>query len=424
MDEPYGFKDSTVGKGKRWICVTALLAILASSCSKQAGTDSTAEAHAAALQAKIFTIDTHIDTPTASLRRPGWNIAERHDEKTDFSQCDFPRMKEGGLKAAFFAVYLSQTPNGLNPEGRAAVRDKTLGIFLNTRETLARHSDDCSLALTPEDGPAIMATGRRAIYLSIENGYAIGQDLTLIKTYYQLGARIFGFTHFANNDLGDSSTDPKGPTWHGLSPLGQQAVAECNRIGLVVDSSHASDEVLDQLLTLSKTPVILSHSGCKAVYNHPRNVDDAMLRRLAAQGGVIQMNTLSSYLIYTPPNPALNAERAKLLARVSGPHTDAQEAAVMVEFRKLREKFPEKRGTIDDFLKHLFHAVEVAGPDHVGIGSDMDGGGGLIGLEDVSDYGKITLAMVKQGYSDEDIAKIWGGNTLRLLKAAQDFAMQ
>ena len=381
------------------------------------------EARAAELQAKLFTIDTHVDTPTASLRRPGWDIGQRHDAATDFSQCDFPRMREGGLKSAFFAVYLSQTPNGLTPAGRAAARDKALGIFVRVREAVASHSGESALAFTSTDGPSIAATGKRAIYLSIENGYAIGEDITLLATYYKLGARIFGITHFSNNDLGDSATDPVGPHWHGLSPLGKQAVAECNRLGLVVDGSHASDEVLDQLLTLSKTPIILSHSGCKAVYNHPRNIGDALLRRLAAQGGVIQMNTLSSYLVDTPPNPELNKARAQLMAKWgAGGMTEAQEAEAMMEMGKLRAKFGGKRGSIDDFLKHLFHAIEIAGPDHVGIGSDMDGGGGLDGLEDVSAYGKITLALVKHGYSDEDIAKIWGGNTMRLLKAAQTYA--
>ena len=403
--------------------LASILFLCAGSASLGAATEAEMEAHAAELQARLFTIDTHIDTPTASLRRPGWDIGQRHDESTDFSQCDFPRMREGGLKAAFFAVYLGQTPNGLTPEGRQAARDKALSIFVRVREAVAAHSSESALAFTSADGPAIAATGKRAIYLSMENGYSIGEDITLLRTYYRLGARIFGITHFSNNDLGDSATDPVGPHWHGLSPLGKQAVAECNRLGFIIDGSHASDEVLDQLLTLSKTPIILSHSGCKAVYNHPRNIDDALLRRLAAQGGVIQMNTLSSYLVDTPPNPELNKARAQLMAKFgAGKMSEADEALAMMEMGRLRAKFHGQRGSIDVFLKHLFHAVEVAGADHVGIGSDMDGGGGLDGLEDVSTYGKITLAMVKRGYSDEDIAKIWGGNTMRILKAAEDYA--
>lgn len=417
---PYGFKCSTLGKGK---LVTALLGtLLLAAGPAQAATEAEMEAHAAELQARLFTIDTHIDTPTASLRRKGWDVGQRHDEKTDGSQCDFPRMREGGLKSAFFAIYESQGP--LTPAGRAAVRDHALLKFAATREAVISHPQDAELAFTADDGPRIAATGKRAIYLSIENGYVIGEDLTLMKTYYQLGARIFGFTHFTNNDLGDSSTDPKGLQWHGLSPLGKQAVAEGNRLGYVLDASHASDDVLRDLLKLSQTPIILSHSGCKAVYNHPRNIDDATLRQLAAEGGVIQMNTLSSYLVATPPNPELNAAMQKIMAKFgsSADRTDEQEAEAIQQIHQLRRQYPGKRGSIDDFLKHLFHAIEIAGVDHVGIGSDMDGGGGLDGLEDVSTYGKITLALVRHGCSDADIAKIWGGNTLRLLRTAQEYA--
>ena len=287
-----------------WLVALLLLAPLL-----RAETEAELVARAAALHARIFTIDTHVDTPTASLRRAGWDISQWHDVHTDYSQCDFPRMREGGLKAAVFAVFLSQGPR--TPAGHAAARDAALRSFLNVHKVAARFPDQCELALTADDGPRIMATGRRAIYLSIENGYSIGKDLTLIKTYYGLGARIFGITHTSNNDLADSASDVKGPEWGGLSPLGRDAVKECNRLGLVLDASHASDTVLRQLIALSATPVILSHSGVKAVNNHPRNIDDDLLRELATHGGVIQMNTLSDYLIPVPPNPARGGRAAR-----------------------------------------------------------------------------------------------------------------
>ncbi len=389
-----------------------------------AQTDADLEAKATAIQSRIFTVDTHIDTPTASLRRKGWELTQRHDVATDFSQCDFPRMKEGGLKSAFFAVFLSQGTR--TPEGLIAARDSTLKIFMFTRTALARYPNECELALTADDGPRIAATGKRAIYLSIENGYAIGKDITLVKTYYTLGARMMGITHFANNDLGDSATDAKGKEWGGLSPLGKDVVAECNRLGIIVDASHSADSVLDDLISLSKTPIILSHSGCKAVYNHARNVTDEQLRKLAASGGVIQMNTLSAYLIPTPPNPQKNEAMGKLMAKFGsfGDMSDEQLGDALMQMHKLQHDFPDKKGTIDDFMTHLLHAIEVARIDHVGIGSDMDGGGGLIGLEDVSDYTKITLELLKHGYPEEDIAKVWGGNMLRLMKTAEDYARQ
>ena len=168
-----------------------------------AETEAELAARAAALHARIFTIDTHIDTPTLSLRRPGWDISQRHEWTTDFSQCDFPRMVEGGLKAGVFAVYVDQGPR--TPAGYAAVRDNALRTFFRVHAVAERFPKDCGLALTADDGPRLMAVGKRALYLSIENGYAIGKDLTLIKTYHDLGARFFGFVHNLNNDLGDSA---------------------------------------------------------------------------------------------------------------------------------------------------------------------------------------------------------------------------
>jgi membrane dipeptidase len=402
--------------------LAAALAALAGTALRGADEDAL-RAHAAALQARIFTIDTHVDTPTLMLRRPDWDPADLHDPVTDFSQCDFPRMRRGGLKAAFWVVYVPQSPGGLTPEGRAGARDRALRMFVRTREALAHHPDLCRLALTADDGPAIAATGRRAIYLSMENGYSIGQDLTLLSTYRDLGARLFGITHVLNDDLGDSASDAQGPRWHGLSPLGRRAVAECNRLGLVIDGSHASDETIDQILDLSRAPILLSHSGCRDVHEHPRNLGDRLIRKLASKGGVIQVITLSSYLVSSLPNPALNRARAQLMARMSSRgRSAAAEAEFATEYRRLEAKYPPSRGSIDDYMRHLVHAIEVAGADHVGIGSDMDGGGGLDGLVDVGDYGRITLELLKRGYSDTDIEKIWGLNTLRVIRTAQSLA--
>ncbi len=401
--------------------VSLLALVFVGIISGRAETEAEFAARARAVHDRAFTIDTHLDTP-GSLRRPGWDIGQRHDVATDYTQCDFPRMREGGLDAGVFAVYLAQGPR--TPEGFAKARDDALKIFLTVREAVASHPNDCALALTAADGPRIAVTGKRAIYLSIENGYPIGRDLSLVRTYYSMGARIIGITHFTNNDLGDSATDPKGPEWGGLSPLGKEVVHECNRLGAIVDGSHASDAVLTQLIETSATPVILSHSGVRAIGDHPRNISDDLLRALAKSGGVIQMNTLSAYLVPTPPNPERNAALQKLMSRFNalGDPTPAQQAQFVVDRKKVEEKYPVIRATFDDFLRHLFHAIEVAGADHVGIGADMDGGGGAIGLEDVSAYPKITYALLKKGYSESDIDKIWGGNFLRLLATAEAYA--
>jgi membrane dipeptidase len=390
----------------------------------RAETDAELAARAAALHARIFTVDTHIDTPTLSLRRPGWDISQRHVQATDFSQVDFPRMREGGLKAGVFAVYVDQGPR--TPAGYAAVRDNALRSFLRVHAVAERFPEQCGLALTADDGPRLMAAGKRALYLSIENGYAIGKDLTLLKTYRDLGARFFGFVHNGNNDLADSSQPgTAGPEWGGLSPLGADAVKECNRLGLVIDGSHAADTTVRQLLAQSQTPIMLTHSGCAAIRKHARNVTDELLRELAAHGGVIQVNMVSLFLINAPPNPELEAAQARLAARTAGRDlTDAESAEAAVARYRLRAEKIKVRATIDDFLKHLFHAIEVAGADHVGIGADLDGGGGVTGIEDVSHYPKITLALLKRGLSESDVEKIWGGNTLRVLRAAEAMAIK
>ena len=195
---------------------------------------------------------------------------------------------------------------------------------------------------------------------------------------------------------------------------------ECNRLGLVLDGSHASDATVRQLIAQSQTPIILTHSGCKAVCDVRRNVSDELLRELAAHGGVIQLNTVSGFVVSTPPNPELDGAMAKAIAHAAGRQmSDAETTEVMLGFYRIRAEKTKVRATFDDFLKHLFHAIEVAGAEHVGIGADMDGGGGVTGLEDVSDYPKITLALLKHGVAEADVEKIWGGNTLRLLRAHQ-----
>src|SRR5690606_12401414 len=278
------------------------------------------------------------------------------------------------------------------------------------------------LALSADDAERIVRAGKRVVFISIENGYPLGKDLTLLETFYRLGVRMIGPVHFANKDLADSATDPNGPQRHGLSPLGKQLGAEANRLGIVRDPSHASDDVLDQLIELSRPPIVISHSSCPASHHHPRNVDDTRLRKPAAAGGVIQINSM--YVAAAEQNPEYAQEVGQLRARYGPLATlSTQEAA---EFARKRRALDRKYGighaTFDDFLRHLLHALEVVGPDHVGIGADWDGGGGVAGMSDVADLPKITEALLAAGYSEQDLAKIWGGNVLRVLRAAEDYS--
>jgi membrane dipeptidase len=377
-------------------------------------------ADANAIHRRILTLDSHMDTPM-NFARPGWSMMDAHTIENDLSQIDYPRMMKGGLDGGFFAIYTAQGPR--TPEGFAAARNAAIKRAIEIRDMVARNSDRFELAFTADDAARIAAKRKIIVYQSIENSYPLGKDLTLLKTFYDLGVRMVGPVHFTNNDLADSATDPKGPEWHGLSPLGKEFVAEANRLGMVLDASHASDDVFDQLLELSTAPIILSHSGASAVFKHPRNIDDVRIVRLAAKGGVMQINSYPDYLIQIPEVPARDAELRGLTQKY-GPYRTLPVGgdklkAYMAERHAIEAKYPSPRPTIDDVMAHLLHALKLVGPDHVGIGLDWDGGGGVKGLEDVADIPEISKRLLAAGYAETDLAKIWGGNVLRLLREAQ-----
>ncbi len=396
------------------------LALCLAACATATTAD---DASPRAIHERALTLDTHLDTP-ALMGQPGWDLTQRHDPRQDFSQVDLPRMIEGGLDGGFWVIYTPQGPLGAEPY--AAARDAALRRAVTIRDAAARYNQHFELAYTADDAERIAASGKRIMFISIENGYPIGEDLSLMTTFYLLGARMFGPVHFANNQFGDSATDPNGPRWNGLSPLGRQAVAEANRLGMVLDASHASDAVFDEMLTLSRTPIILSHTGAKAIYDHPRNLDDERLRRLAAAGGVIQVNSLGAYLTPLPPSPerqaALRALRGSMPNAPAESLSAAQALQMLQARRQLEAQFPAPQATFDDFMRHLLHILEVVGPEHVGIGADFDGGGGVVGMQDVADFPKITERLLAAGYSEADIRNIWGGNTLRVLRAAEAYA--
>jgi membrane dipeptidase len=371
-----------------------------------------------ALHEGLVVLDTHFDTP-ANLGRPGWSIMDRHDVTVDGSQVDYPRMVEGGVDGGFFAIYTPQGQRG--PDGDLRARDAALIRGVEIHEMIAAHPAAFELALTPDQALDIAARGKRFVFISMENGNPFGRDLTLMKTFYDMGVRMMGPVHFQNNELGDSATDPRGTEWGGLSPLGKRFVAEANRMGIVLDASHASDGVVDDMLALSKAPIILSHSGSRAIYNHPRNIDDAHMKAIAAKGGVIQINAYSQYMIDQAKNPERDKAMGDLVRRLTAPgkRTEAQAISLVAARKEIDAKWPAPRATFDDFVKHLLHAIQVVGIDHVGVCGDFDGGGGLDGLDSVADYPKITAALLKAGYSRDDIAKVWGGNALRVVREVQ-----
>jgi membrane dipeptidase len=373
------------------------------------------------LHQRLICLDTHLDTP-ASLARPGWDMMQRHSREEDFTQVDYPRMVEGGLDGGFFAIYTPQGP--LDAAGMAAARDAALLRAMEIRELVAAHPQQFELAFVAEDAARIAARGKRIVYQSIENSYPLGDDITLLRTFYRLGVRMVGLIHFKNNQFGDSATDK--PQWNGLSPKGRELAALANNLGMVLDASHAADSVFDQLMELSRTPIILSHSGCRAVHDHPRNIDDARIKKLAAVGGTIQINSYNAYLIDAPRDPERDRARGALyekLENLSG-MTPAQAAAAVREvatgMKAINARYPQPRATFEMYMQHVTHALDLVGPDHVGVGCDWDGGGGVVGMEDVAAIPKITERLVKLGYTETQLASFWGGNALRVLKAAHD----
>ena len=367
---------------------------------------------------RAIVLDTHFDTP-ANLGRAGWSIMDRHDVAVTGDQVDYPRMVEGGVDGGFFAIYIGQGPR--TPEGDRAARDAGLVRAVQIREMVSAHSNVFRLVTTSAEARAAVAAGKRFVFMSMENGYPFEADLTLMRTFQRLGVTMMSPAHFKNNDLADSATDK--PEWNGLSDRGRAFVAEANRLGIVIDASHSSDLSLRQMIALSKVPIILSHSGVRAIFDHPRNVSDADLRLLAAKGGVVQINAFNGYMV---PQPKIAERDAAMKTLTTGidfeKMTDADRRKLVAGRKAIDAKWPVPKARFDDVMKHLLHAIEIAGIDHVGMSGDFDGGGGVEGFDDVTDYPKITAALLARGFSAADVAKMWGGNALRVLDEAQRLA--
>ncbi|MCW5724175.1 MAG: dipeptidase [Maricaulaceae bacterium] len=375
---------------------------------------------ARAIHDRILVMDTHLDTPML-VAMPGFNIMNRHSFARHMSQVDLPRMIEGGLDGGFWVIYTPQGPR--TEEGNAAALQAALARARAIHGMIEANPEHFELATHSSDAHRIAAAGRRVVYISIENSYPLSGRPEMVETFYDLGVRMIGPVHSRNNDFADSTTDE--PEWNGLSEAGRELVREANRLGMILDASHAHDLAFDDMVELSATPIILSHSGPRAVYDHPRNISDERLLRLAETGGVIQMNALGAFLTELPPPSEERVAALRELQQRFGPRGQMgpEERAEWLEaMAEVNERHPAPRATFEDFMDHLLHTLDLIGPDHVGIGADWDGGGGVAGMEDVSQIPRITERLLNEGYSEEDIEKIWSGNVLRLLRAAEDHA--
>jgi len=381
-----------------------------------------------AIHARTLTLDTHVD-----MRNGDYGLL------TPGQKCDLVKMQQGGMKGVFLAVFVGQRP-AFDAAAYKAAYDSAMRQF-DFLDTLTQKTrpEMCAFAASPAEVERIAKTGKRVVMTGLENGYPVGEDLASVKAFYDRGARYISLTHSGHNQIGDSSSDRNPPRHGGLSPFGRQLVAEMNRLGMMVDVSHSAASTFWDVVKLSKAPIIASHSGCQAVNDVDRNLDDDQLRALGKNGGVVQIVALGSYLKADSPERAeavrkLREEigmQAGGRGRMGGPPAQPMTPEQQAEAQKRRAAYMERMKGIDaafppatlkDFADHLDHAVKVAGIDHVGIGTDFDGGGGITGFTDASEAANVTEELVRRGYSEPDIAKIWGGNLLRVWREVEKVA--
>ena len=434
------------------LLLSFLFALSAAVLSAQApSSDTDLVRRARAIHERVITLDTHNDIEPENFV-PTKNYTQRLD-----TQVNLPKMIEGGLDASFFIVYvgqpnLTQQPDALSPAGYDRAYKQAIGKFDAVhRLTDQIAPDKIGLALTADDVRTIAASGRKVALIGIENGWAIGEDLRRVKEFYDRGGRYMSLAHNGNNQLSDSNTGEKeGYTWkNGVSPMGERVIAEMNRVGMMVDVSHPSKGSMMKAAELSKAPIIASHSGVRALCDVPRNMDDDMLKALAKTDGVVQVVGLGSFIKTPKPDSPERAAALSALRREYGlPEPAATQASgapggtrsleTAIEAlpatpradydRKLADinmRTPaDPPATVKDLVNHIDYVVKLIGIDHVGIASDFDGGGGLADWRDAADTFNVTLELVRRGYTEAQISKIWSGNLLRVMARVEAVAKQ
>ncbi|MGE0665463.1 MAG: dipeptidase [Sphingomonadales bacterium] len=378
---------------------------------------------AADIHARVLTLDTHIDIP-ADYATPKADPGVRGD-----MQVDLPKMAEGKLDAGFFIVYVGQGPE--TPEGYAEAYKAAVQKFDAIHRQAEQYPDRIGMAYSPADVERIVAAGKIASCIGVENLYPAGPDTSKIAEFYKRGARYMSLTHSGDNHLGDSANllgqldQPSKETHQGLTDMGFAAIAEMNRLGVMVDVSHSSERTTLQAVEASNAPVIASHSALRGIYDIPRNLSDEALKALAARGGVVQVVAFDAYLRAPKPEKvaatkALREELGLTSAAAWKAITAEQRALYMARLKELHAQYG--RAAVSDLVDHIDHAVKLVGIAHVGIASDFGGGGGIAGWEDASETGNVTAELVSRGYSEADIAALWGGNLLRVWRAVEQAA--
>jgi len=392
----------------------------------------------------VIVLDSHIDFEPADLN------SERNYTQRVKTQFNLPNMISGGLDALFFVIYVGQTRETQNPDALKPVGyERAYALAIEKFDAVRRFTGEIAhekieLALTSDDVRRIYATGKKVALVGVENGYPLGEDIGRVKEFYDRSARYLSLTHNGHNQLADSHTGERdGWKWNGVSPLGKQVIAEMNHFGIMVDVSHASKASMMQTAALSKAPIIASHSAARALCDVSRNMDDEQLLALKKTGGVIQIVAYGGFVRTTKSDSpdrsaALAAARKEFnLPELTGPGQRARFQSTLKELSdQRRTEYETKLAEIDkqypgdlapnlkDFVDHVDYAVKLIGIDHVGISSDFDGGGGIAGWNDASETFNVTLELVRRGYTEEQIEKLWSGNLLRVMDEVQCAAQQ
>lgn len=389
---------------------------------------------------RVITVDTHCDINTS-------NFTEEKNYTQDLeTQVTLPKMEEGGLDVVWLIVYTGQ--DSLTEEGYAKAYENAMDKFDAIHRLCEEIApDQIGLATTSEEVRQLQAEGKKVAMIGIENGYPIGTDVSNVKKFYDLGGRYMSLSHNGHSQLCDSNTGEADSVWlhDGVSELGKEVIKEMNKWGMMIDVSHPSKKSFMDMIELSEAPIIASHSSARALCNHSRNLDDEQLKLLKENGGVVQTVAFSSYL-NTEKHEAFNAKSQEVINQLAEEQdfemlswsevremNEEDRDAYIAKYREIRKmaepKIEELKAEVDpvnvsDFVDHIDYMVELIGLDHVGISSDFDGGGGIDGWSDASETFNVTLELVKRGYTEEEIAKLWGGNLLRVLDEVQAVAQQ
>ncbi len=382
-------------------------------------------ARAEAMHKRVITIDTHVDIPLDF----GTDAYDPAQAKPPGQQVDLPGMESGGLDAVFFIVFVMQRER--NAAGYArAMADAFVKYAAIRKMTDVDHPDRIGLALTAADVRRIHAEGRRVALIGIENGFSIGRDLDLLDVQYGFGARYLGLLHNGHNDLGDSAVpnaargEPEAEHG-GLSDFGREAIRRANQLGMMVDVSHSSEKTTMDAIQASAAPVIASHSAAAGAFVHPRNMSDEAILAIRDNGGVVQIVAFAAYLRATPPEKqaAMGAVYREMNIRNAADFAGMSEEQRGAFYARMAEvtRMPP-RATVKHLADHIDYAVGLIGIDHVGISSDFNGGGGIEGWDNAGETLNVTVELVRRGYSEEAIAKLWGGNLLRVMEAVEAVA--